>query len=128
MYTSAQLDAEILTILGMPPAGRILAGGQRLSAPTKSALCATPRWRVYFIDTGGVGGEGGAAPPGRKTLTQEVQHALRRLEDQGLVRHFYMDTRGLVFTVHGHKVIPSFPVIGVYQFAGPLPLPPAPVP
>jgi len=126
MFTKPQLDAETLRVLMNAAKGKDPRGRPKALSAYQIAGSMDPAMADHFISQGGIGGAKGGPPAGRKTLTQEVQHSVRRLEDRGLVRHFYMDTRDLSFNVRGQNVCPSFPVMGVYQYAGPTTASPSP--
>jgi hypothetical protein len=115
MYTNAQIDQFTLDVLmhaapGKDPNGRpkALCAYQVCSSYDDTAA-------AHLITLGGAGGADGKSGAG-PAFTQVVQHSLKRLEQQGLVRHFYMDTRGLAFDIKGHRVVPSYPVMAVYQY------------
>jgi hypothetical protein len=126
MFTKQQIDAEVLNVLMNAAKGKDPASRPKALSAYQIAGSMEPVMADHLISQGGIGGAKGGPPAGRKTLTQEVQHSARRLEDRGLVRHFYMDTRDLSFEVRGQNVRPSFPVMGVYQYAGPTTATPSP--
>lgn len=117
MYTNAQIDDETLRVLMHAAPGKDPAGRPKSLCAYQICDSFDDAMAAHFIAAGGVGGIRGRSPG--PAFTQIVQYSLKRLGDRGLVRHFYMDTRGLVFTIKGHSDIrPAYPVMAVYQFAG----------
>jgi len=112
MYTNVQIDAETVRVLNDAAMGR----GEQPRALCAYQICDSfdDAMARYFIERGGVGGENGKKDDEGPAFTQIVQHSLRRLANKTDL--FYMDTRGLVFTIKGHEGIhPAFPVMAVYQ-------------
>lgn len=119
MYTNAQIDDETLRVLMHAAPGKDPAGRPKGLCAYQVCDLYDPIMAAHFIAAGGVGGAGGGSHA-RRTFTQVVQYSLKRLEDKRLVRHWYMDTHGLVFTIQKHPNIrPSYPVMAVYQYIGP---------
>jgi hypothetical protein len=117
MYTNDQVDQETLRVLMHAAPGKDPNGRPKGLCAYQVCASFDDEMAAHFIEVGGVGGTGGGAAG--RAFTRVVQYSLKRLADRGLVRHFYMDTRGLVFDIKGHQGIrPSYPVMAVYQFIG----------
>lgn len=117
MYTNDEIDQEALRVLMRAAPGKDPNGRPKGLCAYQICESFDDVMAAHFIAVGGVGGAGGGG--NGPAFTQIVQYSLKRLEDRGLVRHFYMDTRGLVFEIKGHlNVRPSYPVMAVYQYSG----------
>lgn len=118
MYTSNDVDQETLRVLMQAAPGKDPHGRPKGLCTYQICSSFDDQMADYFIGLGGVGGAGGGGGTA-PSFTQVVQYSLRRLSDRGFVRHSYMDTRGLVFEIKGHRDIrPSYPVMAVYQYSG----------
>jgi len=119
MYTNDQIDDQTLDVLMHAAPGKDPGGRPKSLCAYQICDSYEDTMAAHFIAAGGVGGTG-AGGPGHRTFTQVIQYSLKRLEDRGLVRHFYMDTRGLIFEIKGNPNIkPSYSVMAVYQYSGP---------
>jgi hypothetical protein len=119
MYSNNQVDRTVEGIISTTATGKNSNG--RNKAISAYGVCARlPKAMAdYFINLGGVGGKHGKTVPGVPALTQVVQHSLKRLMAAGKARHFYEDTTAMSFDIHGHHVVPSYPVMAVYQYVPP---------
>ena len=119
MYTNDQMDQLVQNVLMTTAPGKDPNG--RKKAISAYGVCARVPKAVadHFIGLGGVGGKNGKSVPGVPAFTRVVQHSLKRLMAAGKARHFYEDTTAMSFDIHGHRVVPSYPVMAVYQYASP---------
>lgn len=119
MFSKNQVDRAVEAIISTTSTGKDPNG--RNKAISAYGVCARlPKAMAdHFIDLGGVGGKHGKAVPGVPALTQVVQHSLKRLMAAGKARHYYEDTTAMSFEIHGHHVVPSYPVMTVYQYVPP---------